>query len=216
MFDPASTKPKDRTMPAILLLAAIALAGIWSLLPNAEEKAAGLLDDARYPEAMAVLEETQAHGMLSSYESQMLLKTYVLTKKRLSAAWLLVNEPTLQSASPEVIRQVLALFRDARDYSGEAQVLRAEYDRNGDEQDLARLRVLYRLLSDKDGEASLLEAAIAKGGSNPAYEQRLHFLRTELGGDNMALWVAPSGAFSQLLEAAPVRSLAFSNLTPPF
>jgi hypothetical protein len=134
MLNPAESRPAlhgnvsssgrrpDRSLRAILLLAVIALGGVWSLLPDAEEKVAGLIDDGRYASALSMLDAARAEGPLTDYQNQMLLKLYVLTIDRLSTAPLLTAVPVLQATSSEMTRRALLLFRDAEGTPAEAQV----------------------------------------------------------------------------------------------
>ena len=52
---PEAARRPDRTLAAIVVLAVIALAGTITLLPSTEEKAAGLIADERYDDAIELL-----------------------------------------------------------------------------------------------------------------------------------------------------------------
>lgn len=198
---------------AILLLAVVALAGTLALLPNSEEKAAALLEEGRYVDAIEMLVAVEDDRLLNAYEGYLLFKLYVLTRQADNAAMLLHQEPALQAENAWALRQLTTLYREDRDFTGEASTLRRFYDLKASDEDFARLRVLYRLTGNLDGEASLLAGAIEAGNSRPADVERLAYLRSaSLPGDLSAVWISPSGSFSAFAGGiASHQILAFSD-----
>ena len=204
----------DRSLAAIALLAVLSLVGIWALLPSSEEKAAGLYEDARYEDAIAMLVAVEDERFLNAYESYMLFKLYVQTKQPDNAAMVLQREPALQAETDWALRQLGALYREARDFAREAAVLRQLYDLNAGSQDFARLRILYRLTGDAAREATLLAQFVATGHAGPSEIERLAYLRAQPETSTAsAIWVAPTSSFSSL--AVPYQVLALSELAPP-
>ena len=208
---PEPSRP-DRTLGAIALLAVISLAGAWALLPSFEEKAAGLYEDGRYDDAIAMLVSAEDGRFLNAYESYMLFKLYMLTEQPKSAAALLEQQPALQPETPWALRQLSDLYRTGRNLVAEASVLRQLHDLAPSEANFKRLRILYRLTGDVAGETSLLAQSIANGDTSPAYVERLAYLRTlpQSGGPSV-VWVAPTGNFSEF-EPVSDQILVLSNI----
>lgn len=212
---PPPSRP-DRSLIAIMLLAIVALAGTLALLPNSEEKAAALLEEGRYVDAIDMLVAVEDERFLNAYEGYMLFKLYVLTRQTGKAAMLLQQEPALQAENAWALRQLTTLYRQDRDFAGEASTLRQLYDIKASDADFARLRVLYRLTGDVAGEASLLASAIDGGDARPVNVERLAYLRSAPAAvDVSAVWIAPFGSFSAFADGvASYQALAFSDLSP--
>lgn len=206
----AADKP-DRTLATIVVLAGLALAGTLALLPGSEEKAAGLFEEGRYDEAIAVLISLEDQRALNAYEDYMLFQLYVLTKQPDKAAAVLEQDVAMQVDRVWALGQLVALYRESRDYAGEASVLRRLYDANPSDAAFQRLRALYRLTGDAEGEAWLLLRAIAAGQPASAHVERLSYLRSlpRSGGDS-ALWTVASGDFARI-EAPGIRIVAVSE-----
>jgi len=206
----------DRSLIAILLLAVIALGGTIALLPGAEEKAEGLLAEGRYGEAIEILATIEDERPLDAYESYMLFKLYTLTKQPDSAAVLLGREPALQAENAWALRQLTDLYRETRDYAGEAKVLRQLYDITANANDFARLRVLYRLTGDLANEASLLAKAIDHGQASEIHIKRLAYLRSVPDANSLSsIWLSPSGPFASFAAPLSVQAIASSDLVAP-
>lgn len=197
----APTRP-DRTLPMVILLAVMALLGLFALLPGSEEKAEGLLADGRFDDAIAVLVAVEQERPLDAYEGYMLFKLYMLTSRPDNAAQLLEQQPALQTDNGWALRQLSALYRQRGDIAGEATTLRQLYDINANDADFARLRVLYRLSRDVDNEAALLTASIAAGQATEIHRQRLAYLRsTAKRGTPSTIWTAATGSYSSVTAA---------------
>lgn len=211
---PPLSRP-DRSLLAIMLLAIVALAGTLALLPNSEEKAAALLEEGRYSDAIELLVAVEDDRFLNAYEGYMLFKLYVLTRQSDDAAMLLQHEPALQAENVWALRQLTTLYREERDFAGEASTLRQLYDIEPSDEDFVRLRMLYRLTGDLAGEASLLASAIQAGDVRPTHVERLAYLRSASAtADFSAVWFAPSGSFSEFAGGlASYQILAFSDLS---
>ena len=212
---PEADRP-DRSLLAVIVLAMLALAGVIALLPGTEEKAEGLLADGRYDDAIEILAATGAERPLDPYEDYLLFKLYILTKQPDSAAMLLEQAPALKSENAWARRQLSDLYRETRNFAGEATALRQLYDLDPTDTDFARLRMLYRLTGDAGNEASLLAQAIAAGRSERTFFERLDYLQNRaFDGSQAAIWVAPSGSFSNLAKAPPVQVMASSAAPAP-
>jgi hypothetical protein len=209
----AAPSRRDRTLPAIVLLALLALGGTLALLPGAGERAEGLLGDGRYDDAIEILAAVEGQRPLDAYEGYLLFKLYILTRQPENAATLLAREPALLANDAGVLGALSALFREQRNMRGEAAILRQRYEIGPNSADFARLRILYRLLGDTGSEASLLARAIEAGQSEPAYVERLAYLRSlPSQGGGAALWVAPASSFSRFADA----SLDQASTAPQF
>ena len=206
----------DHTLLAIIILAALALAGTIALLPSPEEKAAGLIAERRYDEAIQMLvSQDEQHG-LNAYEGFMLSQLYVLAKQPDKAKGLLEAEASSQADNSWALRQLVMLYRQSGDFAGEATSLRRLYDGAGTPEEFQRLRVLYRLLGDKDGEASLLERAVALGHASGSDISRLDTLITRPANSSLsAVWTAGSGHFQSIGSTYETRVLAASAETTP-
>lgn len=212
---PPPTKP-DRSLVAILLLAVVSLGGTIALLPGSEEKAEGLLAEGRYGDAIEIMATIEDQRPLDAYESYMLFKLYMLTKQPDSAAILLEREPALQAENAWALHQLTDLYRETRDYAGEAGALRQLYDMTADANDFARLRILYRLTGDQANEESLLARAIANGQTADVHTERLAYLRSQPEASSLsAVWLAPSGTFASFTPASPIQVIASSDLIVP-
>lgn len=206
----------DRTLLAIGLLAIAVLAGSIAMLPSPEEKAAGLMAEGRYDDAIQILVSLEDERSLNAYEGYTLFKLYMLTRAPRSAVALIDSQPALQADNAWALRQISDLFRQVRDLPGEADVLRRLYDVNPNDADFSRLRILYRLLGDRAREASLLEQAIIAGRSDPSLLDRLAYLKS--GNDwgvEAAVWVAPTGQYFELVNTPPLRILALAGPVIP-
>lgn len=212
---PAASTRKDRTLPAIMLLAVASLAGMLALLPGSEEKAEGLFAEGRYADAIQMLVAVGDDRPLNGYEGHMLFKLYMLTEQPDNAARLLTQHPTLQADSADALRQLSNLYRQLGDIRGEAATLRQLYGASPNDDDFARLRVLYRLTGDTEGEASLLSHAISDGRSDQVSLERLAYLQTlSPAGVRAALWVAPSGSFWRFEAEQPSQIFALTDFSP--
>lgn len=208
------TEKPDRTLATIVVLAGLALAGTLALLPSSEEKAAGLFEEARYDEAIALLVSLEDQRALNAYEDFMLFKLYVLTKQPDRAAAVLDQDVEMQVDLGWALEQLVALYREKRDYAGEASVLRRLYDSNPTDAAFQRLRALYRLTGDVAGEASLLQSAIAAGEAGNVHALRLSYLQSlPQAGGSSALWTVTSGDFASI-EAPGIRIVAATELAP--
>lgn len=206
--------PPDRSLLAIMVLALLALAGAFALLPSSEQKAEGLLAEGRYDDAVEMLVGIEYERPLDAYESYILFKLYMLTKQPDRAAMLLDQEPALQVDDAWALRQLSDLYRQTRDVRGEASALRQLYDISPTDTDFVRLRLLYRLIGDGPAEASLLAQAIAGGRSEQAHLDRLAYLQGQsTTGAQAAIWVAPASSFSQFAAPPSFHILALSDLT---
>lgn len=222
--DPIRTRPPhlsalvtprrpDRTLPAIIVLAGIALAGGIALLPSFEEKAEGLLADGRYDEAIDMLVDAESQRPLDGYESYLLFRLYTLVREPDAASTVLAREPALQANTAWALRQLSDLYRETRDLEGETSALRQLYDVAPSDADFFRLRALYRLSGDSAGEASLLVKAISSGQSQPAYIERLAYLQTHSASAGpAAVWAAPTGNFWPTTQATSFDVLAEPDL----
>lgn len=212
---PPPARP-DRSLIAILLLAVVALGGTIALLPGPEEKAEGLLSEGRYGDAIEILATVEEERPLDAYESYMLFKLYMLTKQPASAAALLGREPALQAESAWALRQLIALYRETRDFAGEASALRQLYDVAPNANDFARLRVLYRLTGDLANEASLLARSMDNGHASEVHIKRLAYLRSVPDASSLSsIWLSPSGQFASLAAPRSVQAIASSDLIAP-
>jgi hypothetical protein len=201
---------RDRTLLAIVVLGLLALAGTIALLPSSEEKAEGLLAEGRYGDAIEMLVGVEDERPLNAYESYLLFKLYMLTRQPDSAAMLIQVEPALQTDNAWALRQLSDLYRQNRNVVGEASILRQLYDVSPTDTDFARLRILYRLMGDGSGEASLLTRAIAAGRTDQAHLDRLAYLQTHsVTGSRAAMWTSPSFSIpaSPALTAFPATPL---------
>lgn len=204
---------RDRTLFAIALLAAAALAGAIALLPSSEEKAQGLMADGRYADAIQMLIAVEDERPLNAYEGYMLFGLYILTRQPDDAAVLLDREPALQTDNAWALRRLSDLYHETGNLHGEASILRQLYDISPTDADFARLRILYRLTGDLTNEASLLSQAIAAGRSQKVHTDRLAYLNAlPRYGGQAAVWVAPSGKFSDLAASPSFQVVASSNL----
>lgn len=202
----------DRTLLVIGLLAVAVLAGSIAMLPSSEEKAAGLMAEGRYADAIQILASIEGNRPLDAYEGYTLFKLYMLTRQPQKAVALIDNEPALQADNAWALRQISDLFRQVRDLGGEADALRRLYDVSPNDADFTRLRILYRLLGDRAREASLLQQAIMAGRSDPSLLDRLAYLQSADGwGVEAAVWVAPAGQYSELVNTLPLRILALAG-----
>ncbi|MFP9136234.1 tetratricopeptide repeat protein [Devosia sp. XGJD_8] len=214
-LSPATTDRPDRTLAAIVVLAGLALAGTLALLPSSEEKAAGLFEEERYDEAITLLVSLEDQRALNAYEDFMLFKLYVLTKQPDMAAALLEQEGELQFERIWALEQLAALYREGRDYAGEATVLRRLYDASPSDAAFQRLRALYRLTGNVEGEASLLQGAIAAGQAGSPHAERLSYLQSlPQAGGSSALWTVASGEVTSI-EAPGIRIVAVTDLAAP-
>ena len=212
---PVATR-RDGTLIAIVLLAAAALAGTIALLPSSEEKAQGLMADGRYDDAIQMLVAVEDERPLDAYEGYMLFRLYMLTRQPDGAAVLLDREPALQANNAWALRQLTDLYRETGNIHGEASILRRLYDISPTDADFARLRILYRLTGDLANEASLLSQAIAAGRSEKVHTDRLAYLNAlPSSGSQAAIWVAPSGKFSDFATPPPFQVLASSGFASP-
>lgn len=206
----------DRTLIAIVLLAAVAFVGTIALLPSSEEKAQGLMADGRYGDAIQMLVAVEDERSLDAYERYLLFKLYLLARQPDGAAVLLDSEPALQADIGWALRQLSDLYREAGNIGGETSMLRRLYDLSPTDTDFARLRILYRLTGDLANEASLLSRAIAAGRSEKVHVERLAYLSTlPLDGGQVAVWIAPSGRFSDLSATPEAQVIASSNHAAP-
>lgn len=214
---PESTPPKrDRTLAAIVVLAVIALAGTITLLPSTEEKAAGLIADERYDDAIELLVGLEDQRELNAYEGFMLVKLYLLAEQPHQAVLALEKEAALRSDNAWALHQLVDLYRAERDFAGEASALRRLYDAGAANDAFGRLYTLYRLLGDVEGEASLLEQAIAAGQASEFHARRLAYLKSRATSlEPSALWTAASGTFAGFAPNPSVQVLASSALAPP-
>lgn len=212
---PAAPTRPDRTLLAIMLLAAFSLAGMLALLPGTEEKAEGLLAEGRYADAINILVDVEDERPLNNYESYMLFRLYMLTREPDRAAQMIGQPQGLQFDNVEALRQLSDLYRQMGDVRGEVTILRRIYDSNPTDADFSRLRVLYRLLGDTTGEASMLTQAVGSGRSDTPSLERLAYLQESTNGANVALWVAPSGSFWRFETARSAQVLAMTNLSFP-
>lgn len=214
-IDQAVVDKPDRTLAAIVVLAGLALAGTLALLPSSEEKAAGLFEEARYDEAISLLVSLEGQRTLNAYEDFMLFKLFVLTKQPDRAVALLDQHADLQVDYNWALEQLTGLYRESRDYAGEASVLRRLYDANPTDIAFQRLRALYRLTGDVEGETSLLQRAIASGQAGSAHLERLSYLESlPRTGGSSALWTATAGDFANI-EAPGIRIVAVSEFAAP-
>ena len=212
---PAAPTRPDRTLLAIMLLAAVSLAGTLALLPGTEEKAEGLLAEGRYADAIHTLVAVEHERPLNGYEGYMLFKLYMLAREPDNAAVLLARQPALQADNAEALRQLADLYRQVDNMPGEVATLRQIYEGNPNDADFARLRALYRLMGDAQGEASLLTTAIAAGRTDEASLERLAYLQDLSPTDvRAALWVAPTGTFWRFEAALPSQIFAQTSLSP--
>ena len=213
---PAASPPKrDRTLAAIIVLALVALAGTMTLLPSTEEKAAGLIADERYGDAIELLVDLEDQRELNAYEGFMLVKLYLLAEQPHHAVLALEKEAALRSDNAWALHQLVDLYRKERDFAGEASALRRLYDVGAADDSFGRLYMLYRLIGDVEGEASLLEHAITAGQTSEFYAARLAYLRSRAASsEQSAVWTAPSGAFAGLVPSSSVQVLASSALAP--
>ncbi len=219
LVDSDRTKPApvraDRSLIAILLLAVAALAGSIALLPGSEEKAAGLLAEGRYGDAIATLTSVEHERPLNAYEGYVLFKLYLLTGQPDEAARLLAQDPELGMDNEAALRQLSNLYRQQRDMQGEALSLRQLYDVNPNDADFVRLRTLYRLAGDADSEASLLAQALASGRTDQAIRDRLTYLQTPASRRPATVWVAPAADLAeQTKQQSSMRIAAYSALSP--
>ncbi len=219
LVDSDRTKPAparaDRSLIAILLLAVAALAGSIALLPGSEEKAAGLLTEGRYGDAIATLTAVENQRPLNAYEGYVLFKLYLLTGQPDEAARLLAQDPELGMDNEAALRQLSNLYRQQRDMQGEAVSLRQLYDLNPNDVDFARLRTLYRLAGDTDSEASLLAQALASGRTDQLIRDRLTYLQSPASRRPATVWVAPAADLAaQAKEQSSTRIAAYSALSP--
>jgi hypothetical protein len=219
LVDSDRTKPAparaDRSLLAILLLAVAALAGSIALLPGSEEKAAGLLAEGRYGDAIATLTAVENERPLNAYEGYVLFKLYLLTSQPDAAARLLAQDPELGMDNEVALRQLSNLYRQQRDMHGEALSLRQLYDLNPNDVDFARLRTLYRLAGDADSEASLLAQALASGRTDQAMRDRLTYLQTPASKRQATLWLAPDNdSATTTKDQSSTRIAAYSALSP--
>lgn len=207
-----STRP-DRSLIAILLLAVLALGGTIALLPGSEEKAEGLLAEGRYTEAIETLSSLKDDRPLDTYESYMLFKLYLLTKQPDAAEVLLRQEPALQPENAWALRQLAQLYRETRDFTGEATALRQLYDTTPDLNDFTRLRALYRLTGDLTNEASLLAKAVEDGNASPGHVERLAYLLSGPQASKLsAIWLSP---FSRFAPPTAPPSFTYGDLIAP-
>lgn len=209
---PAPPARPDRTLLAIMLLAAFSLAGMLALLPGTEEKAEGLLAEGRYSDAISMLVDVEKERPLNNYEGYMLFRLYMLAREPDRAAALIGQQPPLHFDNIETLRELSDLYRQMGDVHGEITILRRIYDTTPTDADFSRLRVLYRLLGDTAGEASLLTQAIEGGRSDVPTLERLAYLRESTDGAQVAFWVAPSGSFWRFEAARSAQVLAMTNL----
>lgn len=211
---PVSPKRPDRTLMAILLLAAVSLAGTLALLPGPEEKAEGLLAEGRYTDAINMLVDLEDERPLNGYEGYMLFKLYMLAREPDKASLLIAQRPDLQVDNIEALRQLADLYRQMGDVRGEVVTLRQIYDATPSDEDFARLRVLYRLSGDTAGEASLLAKEISTGQLDRVSLARLAYLQTVSPTSvRAALWIAPSGSFRRFEIEQPSQILALTEIS---
>lgn len=211
----APTRP-DRTLLAIMLLAALSLAGMLALLPGTEEKAEGLLAEGRYADAINMLVAVEEERPLNNYEGYMLFKLYMLAREPDRAAQVIGQQSALQFDNTDALRELSDLYRQMGDVHGEIAILRRIYDSSPNDADFSRLRVLYRLTGDTAGEVSLLTKAVGSGRSDAPSLERLAYLQAlSTNGVNVALWVAPSGSFWRFEAARSAQVLAMTNLSSP-
>lgn len=212
---PISPARTDRTLLAILLLAAVTLAGALALLPGTEEKAEGLMAEGRYADAINILVDLEDERPLNGYEGYMLFRLYVLAREPDKASMLIAEQPALQVDNIEALRQLADLYRQMGDVHGEAVTLRQIYDATPSHADFARLRVLYRLSGDAAGEASLLTKEISAGRLDDVSLARLAYLRTvSTSRARAALWVAPAGSFGQFETEQSSQIFALTDISP--
>ena len=213
---PEAARRPDRTLAAIVVLAVIALAGTITLLPSTEEKAAGLIADERYDDAIELLVGLEDQRELNAYEGFMLVKLYLLADQPHQAVQALEKEAALRSDNAWALHQLVDIYRAERNFVGEASALRRLYDAGAADDAFGRLYTLYRLIGDAEGEASLLEQAIAAGQAGEFYAERLAYLRSRATlAEPSALWTAASGAFAGVAHNLSVQVLASSALAPP-
>jgi tetratricopeptide (TPR) repeat protein len=212
---PAPAEKTDRTLLAIVVLAAISLAGTIALLPSSEEKAAGLVAEGRYQDAISLLVDLDGERGLNAYEGFMLARLYVLAGERDKATVVLEEEAASQAENSWALRQLADLYRQSRNFGGEASALRRLYDANASNELFDRLRVLYRLTGDAENEASLIEHAIGAGNTSPGLADRLTYLQsvTQLGSRS-TVWASGSGHFAGLADVTPVPDLMLSGIAP--
>lgn len=211
----AARRP-DRTLAAIVVLALIALAGTITLLPGTEEKAAGLIADERYDDAIELLVSLEDQRELNAYEGFMLVKLYLLVDQPHKAVLALEKEAALRSDNAWALHQLVDLYRAERDFAGEASALRRLYDAGVADDAFERLYTLYRLLGDVEGEASLLEQAIVAGQGSEIHAKRLAHLKSPATSPkHAAVWTASSGTFAGFAPDPSVQALTSSKLAPP-
>jgi hypothetical protein len=198
----------DRTLAAIVLLAALSLAGTFALLPSSEEKAAGLFEEERYDEAIDMLVALDGQRPLNAYEGYMLFKLYLLTRQPDNAA-ALMRDAALPMDRAWALGELATLYRQVGDLGGEAEMLRPLYEMTPTDTGFSRLRAIYRLRGDAANEASLLSGAIAAGIGGTAYAKRLAYLQSlPASGGSSALWTAASTSNS--VAAPGIKVLAVS------
>lgn len=211
---PPTTDRPDRTLLTIVMLAGLALAGMLALLPSSEEKAAGLFEEERYDEAIAMLVSLEDQRPLNAYEGFMLFNLYVVTRQPDNAAAVLEQDVSLQLDRSWALGQLAGLYRDERNFAGEASVLRPLYEIAPSEAIFRRLQALYRLTGDTANEALLLGAAIAAGQHGDVQQQRLSYLQSlPPSGGKSVLWTAESGP--GFVEGEGLTLLAVSHPAAP-
>lgn len=189
----------DRSLAAICLLAALSLVGTIALLPSTEEKAAALIADKKYDQAITMLTDLDQGKGLNSYEAFMLAQLYTLSGQKDAAVHFLERQLAAAPDSTWALQQLADLYRSERQFPEEALALRQLYALDPQPERFDRLRELYRLLGDVRGEQELLTQAVAAGHASETDVKRLDYLRS--GGTSSGqsfLWTDNSGRFAAI------------------
>lgn len=190
---PATSQERpDRSLAAIVLLAAISLIGIVALLPSTEEKAAALLADKKYDQAIGLLTVVDQKGELNAYEAFMLAQLYLLSGQSGAAVQLLEKQIQAAPDATWPLQQLAEVHRQDGNLAAEAKALQALYGLEPNAERFNRLEDLYRQLGDRPAEQHLLTDAKTRGFTTEADQQRLRQLQTGTPDAQSSLW--PAGA----------------------
>jgi tetratricopeptide (TPR) repeat protein len=201
MSSVASAGPRDRSMAAILLLAAVTLIGVLAMLPSTEEKVAILMAENHYDQAIDLLEDRSQRTQLTSYEVFTLTRLYEISGRHADAARLLEADVAMRPQDGVwANRELVELYRTMGDIVGEAQVLSTVFHNEPSRSDLRRLLGLYRMNGDYGAERDLLIKAAGLGLASPSDMERLGRLSAdEAAMSSAAVWVAPTHEMSALV-----------------